>query len=47
MFTLIKQVFIALLSSSGSLTSMANVSNFRTCMSLNNQSCMTAPCMTT
>ena len=47
MFTLIKQVFIALLSSSGSLTSMANVSNFRTCMSLNNQSCMTAPCVTT
>ena len=47
MFTLIKQVFIALLSSSGSLTSMANVSNFRTSMSLNNQSCMTAPCMTT
>ena len=45
MFKLIKQVFIALLSSSRSLTSMANISNFRTCISLNNQSCMTAPCM--
>ena len=36
MFRLIKQVFIALLSFSGSLGSMANVSNFATCISLNN-----------
>ena len=37
MFRLIKQVFIELLSFSGSLPSMDNVSNFTTCISLNNQ----------
>ena len=35
MFELIKQVFIALLSLSGSLASMANVSNFTTYISPN------------
>ena len=37
MFRLIKQVFVALSSFSGSLPSIANVSNFTTCISLNNQ----------
>ena len=43
MLRLIKQVFIALLSFSGSLASMADASNLTTCMSLNNQRCMTQP----
>ena len=43
MFRLIKQGFIALLSFSESIASMANVSNFITCISLNNQPCMTRP----
>ena len=43
MFRVIKQVFIALLGFSGSLASIANVSNFTRCMSLNNQPCMTRP----
>ena len=43
MFILIKQVFIAPLSFSGSLTSMANASNFTTYISLNNQQFMTKP----
>ena len=34
-------MFIGLLSFSRSLASMASVSNFRTCISLNNQPCMT------
>ena len=34
MFRLIKQVFFALLSFNGSLASMANVSNFTTCIFL-------------
>ena len=34
MFRLIKQLFFALLSFNGSLGSMANVSNFTTCISL-------------
>ena len=41
MFRLIKQVFIALLSFSGLLAIMANVSSFTTCSCLNNQPCMT------
>ena len=41
MFRLIKQEFIALLSSIGSLPSMANVFNFTPCIYLNNQPCMT------
>ena len=41
MFRLIKQEFIALLSFSGSLTTIANISNFKTCISLNNQPLMT------
>ena len=36
MFRLVKQVFIALLNFSGSLGSMANVSDFAACISLNN-----------
>ena len=43
MFRLIKQVVISLLSFSESLSSMANVSNFTTYISLNNQPCMTRP----
>ena len=43
MCRLTKQVFIALLSFSGSLTSMAKISNFTRFISLNNQSCMTRP----
>ena len=43
MFRLIKQVFIGLLSCSGSLTSMVHASNFATCISLNYQPCMTRP----
>ena len=43
MFRLIKKVFNALLIFSGSLASMANVSNYTKCLSLNNQSCMTRP----
>ena len=42
-YRLIKQVFIALLSFSGSLAGIANVSNLTTCISLNNQPCMTRP----
>ena len=36
MFGLIKKVFIALLSFSGSINSMANESNLTTCIFLNN-----------
>ena len=43
MFRLIEQVFIALISFSGSLTSMVSVSNFTTFISLNNQPWMTKP----
>ena len=43
MFEFIKQVFIILLSFSGSLASMASIFNFETCISLNNQPCMTRP----
>lgn len=43
MFRLIKQVFIGLLSFSGSLTSMVHGSNFTTCISLNYQPCMARP----
>ena len=42
-YRLIKLIFIALLSFSGSLAGIANVSNLTTCISLNNQSCMTIP----
>ena len=38
MFRLIKQVFIALLSSSGSLVSMVNVTIWK-CVSLNSEPC--------
>ena len=41
MFWFIKQVFITLLSFSGSLTSMTNASNFTTCIYLSNQPCAT------
>ena len=40
MFRLNKQVFIALLPFIGSLASMANISRFTTCRSLNNLPCM-------
>ena len=43
MYRLIKQVFIALLSLSGTLASTDNVSNFTTCISLSNQPCTTRP----
>ena len=43
MCRLTKQVFIALLSFSGSLTSMAKISNVTRFISLNNQSCMNRP----
>ena len=43
MFRLIKQVFIALLKFSGSLASMANASNFTTCIIVSYQSCVTRP----
>ena len=43
MFILIKQVFIALLSFSGSLARIDNFSNFMACIYLNNQLCMTRP----
>ena len=42
-FRLIKQEFIALLSFSGSLASIASVSNFKTCISLNIQPWVTGP----
>lgn len=41
MFRSIKQVFIGLLSVSGSLTIMDNVSKLTTCISVNKQPCMT------
>ena len=41
MFWFIKQVFITLLSFSGSLASMTNASNFTTCICLSNQPCAT------
>ena len=43
MLRLIKNIFIALLSFSGSLASIANASNHTKGMSLNNQLCMTLP----
>ena len=43
MFGFIKQGFFILLRFSGSLASMANVSNLTKCISLNNQPCMTRP----
>ena len=43
MFGFIKKMFIRLLSFSGSLASMANVSSFTTYISLNSQPCMTRP----
>ena len=43
MFRLTKQLFIALLSFRESLAITANVSKFTTCISLNNQQCMTRP----
>ena len=43
MFGLIKKSFIALLSFSGLIASMANTSNFTACISFNNQPCMTRP----
>ena len=43
MIRLIKQVFIALLKVTGSLSSAANVSNITTCITLNNQPYMTRP----
>ena len=39
-------MFIGLLNSNGSLTSIVNVFNFKTCISLNNQPCMTRPTLT-
>ena len=42
MFRLIKQIFIAL-SLSGSLACMTNISNFKICISLNNQPCVARP----
>ena len=41
MFRLIKQVFMSLLSFSGTFASMANVSNITTVMSLNNHQYVT------
>lgn len=43
MLRLIKKMFIGLLRFSGPLTSMANGSNLKTCIYLNNQSCMARP----
>ena len=40
MFGFIKKVLITLLSFSGSLLSMANLSSFTTCMFLNNPPCI-------
>lgn len=36
-------MFVGRLSFNGSLASMGNIYNFTTCISLNNQSCMTIP----
>ena len=41
MFGFIKQVIVTLLIFSGSSANFANVSNFTTCISLNNQPCIT------
>ena len=46
MFGFIRKMFFGLVNSSGSLTSIANVFNFKTCISLNNQPCMTRPTLT-
>ena len=46
MFGFIRKMFIGLVNSSGSLTSIANVFNFKTCIFLNNQPCMTRPTLT-
>ena len=43
MFRLIRQVFIASLSFSGSLASIANAPDHIKCISLNNQQCLTQP----
>ena len=43
MFGLIKKAFTALLSFSGSLVSIPNLSNFTKYISLSNQPCMTRP----
>ena len=43
MFGFIKNMFFQLLSFSGSLASMTNASNFITCVSLNNETCMAGP----
>ena len=43
MYGIIKQVFITLLSFSGSLASIANVFNLTTCIPLINQPCMIRP----
>ena len=43
MLRFIKEVFITLLTFSGSLAGMVNVSNFKRCTSLNNQPCMARP----
>ena len=43
MLRLIRQVFFVLLSFNKSLASIANVSNSTSCLSLNNQPCMTRP----
>ena len=43
MFGLFEKTFIALLSFSRSIASMANDFNFTACISLNNQQCMTRP----
>ena len=46
MFRLIKKAFIALLGFSGSLASMASVSDHTKCIPLNSQSCMNQPTLT-
>ena len=43
MFRCIKQVLITLLIFNRSLANMVNVSNFTTCIPLNNQPCITGP----
>ena len=43
MFGFIKNMFFQLLSFSGSLASMTSASNFITCVSLNNETCMAGP----
>ena len=46
MFRFLKQVFVALLGFSGSLTNIFNTPDLTKCISLDNQQCMTQPTFT-